>query len=157
MNVAEPSHREIERKFAVRKLPADLEQFPHRVVEQGYLATGPNGLQVRLRKSGDKLSLTYKRDDRAGRIEREVELSAEQFAVLWPATEGRRLTKMRYDVPHGDRTVEIDIYRGKHEGLIVAEVEFADENSMRAFQPPDWLGDDVTGKPRYSNVRLASE
>lgn len=154
---AEASHREIERKFVVRKLPANLEQFPHRLVEQGYLATGPGGLQVRLRKSGDKLSLTYKRDDSGGRIEREVELTPEQFNVLWPASEGRRLTKTRYDVPHGDRLVEVDIYRGRHEGLVVAEVEFADENSARAFQPPDWLGADVSGKPRYSNVRLASE
>ncbi|HEX8253198.1 MAG TPA: CYTH domain-containing protein [Thermoanaerobaculia bacterium] len=157
MAVAEPSHREIERKFSVRKLPDALEQFPNRLVEQGYLATGPNGLQVRLRRSGDKLSLTYKRDDAGGRIEREVELTPEQFDVLWPATEGRRLTKTRYDVPHGDRTVEIDIYRGRHEGLIVAEVEFPDEHSARAFQPPDWLGEDVTGKPRYSNVRLACD
>ena len=138
-------------------MPDRLEQFPHRQVEQGYLATGPKGLQVRLRKSGETLSLTYKRDDRGARIEREVELTPEQFAVLWPATLGRRLTKTRYDVPLGDCVVEIDVYGGKHEGLIVAEVEFANENSARSFRPPDWLGPDVTGKPRYSNVRLASE
>ena len=155
--MTDAAHREIERKFRVRRLPENLEQFPHREVEQGYLATGPNGLQVRLRRAGDKFSLTYKRDDHAGRIEREIELTPEQFAVLWPATEGRRLTKMRYDVPLGDCVVEIDIYRGRHEGLVVAEVEFAGADSARAFQPPDWLGEDVTGKARYSNVRLASE
>jgi CYTH domain-containing protein len=34
-------------------------------------------------------------------------------------------------------------------------VEFDDEDSARAFQPPDWLGEDVTGRARYSNVLLA--
>ncbi|HEX8280578.1 MAG TPA: hypothetical protein VF551_04315, partial [Chthoniobacterales bacterium] len=98
-----------------------------------------------------------KRDDRGGRIEREVELTPEQFDVLWPATEGRRLEKTRYDIPLGDCVVEIDIYRGRHEGMIVAEVEFSDEHAARAFQPPNWLGEDVSGQARYSNVRLACE
>ncbi|MFL6569961.1 MAG: adenylate cyclase, partial [Chthoniobacterales bacterium] len=88
-------------------------------------------------------------------VEREISLTKKQFDVLWPATEGQRLTKTRYDVPFGELTVEVDIYRGRHKGLIVAEVEFDDEKSARAFQPPRWLGRDVTGVGRYSNVRLA--
>ena len=52
--------------------------------------------------------------------------------------------------------VEIDVYTGKHEGLIVAEVEFDDTNSPRSeFAVPDWLGEDVTHDPRYSNQLLA--
>lgn len=151
----EGSHREIERKFLVRRLPDNLPQYDHREIEQGYLAIASGGVQVRLRKAGTEHSLTYKRDDGPSRIEREVRLTAEQFHVLWPATEGKRLTKIRYDVPVGDRVVEIDVYSGWHEGLIVAEVEFDDEDSARAFQVPDWLGQDVTGRARYSNVRLA--
>lgn len=149
------SHREIERKFLVRRLPDNMAQCGHREIEQGYLAIAPGGVQVRLRKSGAKHSLTYKRADGPSRIEREVELTREQFEVLWPASEGQRLTKIRYDVPLGDRTVEIDVYSGRHEGFVVAEVEFDDEDSARAFQPPDWLGEDVTGRARYSNVLLA--
>ncbi len=157
MSAGAPSHREIERKFLVRQLPADLAQFPSAEIEQGYLAIAPGGVQVRLRRAGAQHILTYKRDDGSARIEREVELTWEQFAVLWPATEGKRLTKRRYDVPFGGRVVEIDVYGGRHEGLVVAEVEFADENSARSFQPPEWLGEDVTGRARYSNVRLACE
>ena len=44
----------------------------------------------------------------------------------------------------------------RHEGLVVAEVEFDDEESALNFTRPDWLGDDVTGDPRYSNQLLAS-
>jgi adenylate cyclase len=52
--------------------------------------------------------------------------------------------------------VEIDVYHERHEGLIVAEVEFDEEAAARNFEPPDWLGADVTGDPRYSNQLLAS-
>ena len=82
-------------------------------------------------------------------------MSAEQFDALWPATAGRRLTKVRYDVPWKGHTIEIDIYRGRNRGLVVAEVEFENQRSCAAFEPPDWIGRDVTVKPKYSNVALA--
>ncbi len=148
-------HREIERKFLVRQLPDNLAQFPHAEIEQGYLAIAPDGVQVRLRRAGTKLSLTYKRSLGQAREEREILLSGEQFHLLWPATAKRRLTKTRYDVPLSGHVVEIDVYRGKHEGLVVAEVEFNDEQTARSFQPPAWLGEDVSHDRRYSNQLLA--
>ncbi len=149
------SLREIERKFLVKRVPHELEKFPHDEITQGYLATESGGVQVRLRQKGGVRSLTYKRSIKNGREEREIRLSAEQFEALWPASAGRRLTKVRYEVPWKEHTIEIDVYGGRHDGLIVAEVEFADEKSCAAFEPPDWLGEDVTGKSRYSNVLLA--
>jgi len=149
-------HREIERKFLVRELPEQLAEFPHAEISQGYLVSLDDGLQVRLRKSNESYSLTYKRGVGNVREEREVELTPAQFDALWPATEGKRLEKTRYGIPLGDCVVEIDVYGGRHNGLVVAEVEFDDEESAKNFQPPDWLGDDVTGDPRYSNQLLAS-
>jgi len=156
MSGSTKSNREIERKFLVRKLPEQLAEFPHAEISQGYLVSLDDGLQVRLRKSNESYSLTYKRGVGNVREEREVELTLIQFDALWPATEGKRLEKTRYDIPLGDCVVEIDVYGGRHNGLVVAEVEFDDEESAKNFQPPDWLGDDVTGDPRYSNQLLAS-
>jgi adenylate cyclase len=150
------AHREIERKFLVRKLPDGLTSYPHTEISQGYLVSLDDGRQVRLRKSGEQYSLTFKRGTGNVREEREIELTAEQFDALWPATEGKRLVKTRYEIPFGDRVVEIDVYHGRHEGLVVAEVEFDQEGAAKNFQPPDWLGDDVTGEARYSNQLLAS-
>jgi CYTH domain-containing protein len=150
------SSREIERKFLVRQLPADLTSFPSNEISQGYLVSLDDGLQVRLRKSGERYSLTFKRGTGNVREEREVELTATQFDTLWPATEGKRLVKTRHEIPFGDRVVEIDVYHDRHEGLVVAEVEFDEEAAAKNFQSPDWLGDDVTGDPRYSNQLLAS-
>jgi len=112
---------------------------------------------VRLRKRGRVCTLTFKRGPARAREEREIHLNAAQFSILWPATAGARLTKTRYYVPYKSLTVEIDIYRGSNEGLMVAEVEFPDVNSYHEFRPPDWLGDEVTGASRYSNVKLARD
>jgi adenylate cyclase len=150
------SSREIERKFLVRELPDNLTSYPHNEISQGYLVSLDDGLQVRLRKKGESYSLTFKRGAGRVREEREVELSADQFNALWPATEGKRLVKTRYEIPFGNRVVEIDVYHDRHEGLVVAEVEFEEEADAKTFQPPAWLGDDVSGDPRYSNQLLAS-
>jgi adenylate cyclase len=153
--VKKQSTREIERKFLLKRFPPGLKKVPHDTIVPGYLAVGRGGLQVRLRKKGVVRSLTFKQGTKGVREEREIRLSVDQFDALWPATVGRRLTKVRYDVPWKGRTIEIDIYRGRLSGLVVAEVEFDNQRSCAAFQPPDWIGRDVTGEAKYSNVALA--
>jgi CYTH domain-containing protein len=149
-------HLEIERKFLIRKLPRALERYPHNEIAQGYLAVGRDR-HVRLRRRGRVCTLTFKRGPASAREEREVRLKPAQFAILWPATGGARLTKTRYYVPWKKLTIEIDIYRGSNEGLMVAEVEFPDVQTYHSFRPPPWLGDEVTGVSRYGNVRLARD
>ena len=151
------SNREIERKFLVKQLPEKLKLRRHYPIAQGYLASEPGGRHVRLRKKGKTTSLTFKVGRGAHREEREIKLSPKQFAALWPATMGRRLRKVRYDIPWRNLLIEIDVYRGKHSGLVVAEVEFPNLATCRQFKPPRWFGREVTGQRRYSNVRLANE
>ena len=150
-------NQEIERKFLIKQLPEKLRRHRHSPIEQGYLATEPAGRQVRLRKKGQTASLTFKVGRGAHREEREIKLSPKQFAALWPGTAGRRLRKVRYEIPWKNLLIEIDIYRGRHAGLVVAEVEFPDRVTCRKFKPPSWFGREVTGEKRYSNVRLANE
>ena len=149
--------REIERKFLVKELPPGLKRFRHFQIAQGYLASEPGGRHMRLRKKGKTASLTFKIGRASAREEREIRLSAKQFATLWPATRGRRLRKTRYEIPWKNLKIEIDIYRGRNHGLDVAEVEFPSQASCRNFKPPRWFGREVTGEKRYSNVRLARE
>ena len=150
--------QEIERKFLLRERPPGLEQCPGAPIEQGYLALEPDGCQVRLRKKGEAHFLTAKRA-RAGyaREEYEIALTPGQFAALWPMTAGRRLHKKRYEIRDGGRVIEIDVYGGANHGLTVAEVEFPSEEEARAFTPPGWLGEEVSGRPEYSNRNLARE
>lgn len=150
-------HLEIERKFLVEKLPRSLRQYPHKEIAQGYLVADRSKGHVRVRRAGRTCTLTFKRGPGRSREEREIPLSAAQFAILWPATTGARLTKTRYNVPYKKLTIEIDIYSGSNEGLIVAEVEFPNVETFHSFRPPVWLGDEVTGSSRYSNVKLARD
>ena len=148
-------NREIERKFLVQCLPDNFRESRCLIIEQGYLATESAGRQVRLRKTGSSTSLTFKVGRGSHREEREIKLTPKQFALLWPGTAGRRLRKVRYEIPWDNVLIEIDIYRGRHAGLVVAEVEFPDHASRRRFKAPWWFGREVTGEKRYSNVRLA--
>ena len=148
-------NREIERKFLVKRLPENLKQSRSFVIEQGYLATESAGRQVRVRKAGNSTSLTFKAGRGSHREEREIKLSQKQFAALWPGTTGRRLRKVRYEIPWEDLLIEVDIYRGRHADLVVAEVEFPNSATCRRFKAPWWFGREVTGEKRYSNVRLA--
>ena len=122
MKTGIPNSREIERKFLLKRLPEKLNRSRRYIIAQGYLATEPAGRHVRLRKKGKTASLTFKVGRGAHREEREIKLSPKQFAALWPATAGRRLRKLRHEIPWKDLLIEIDIYRGRHSGLVVAEV-----------------------------------
>jgi adenylate cyclase len=144
---------EVERKFRVRR-PPDLSGTDADPIEQGYLAIGADG-EVRLRRKGERTLLTVKRGAGLSRGEAEVEVSREQFDALWPLTEGRRLRKRRHVLPHDGLEIEVDLYEDELEGLIIAEVEFDSEEQARGFEPPAWLGDEVTGDPRFLNESLA--
>jgi adenylate cyclase len=146
---------EVERKFLVPD-PPDLDGSESDEIEQGYLAIGADG-EVRLRRKGEKLVLTAKRGAGISREEAEVELDREAFERLWPLTEGRRLHKRRHVIPHGDLAIEVDVYEGDLEGLLVAEIEFSSEDEARRFDPPDWIGKEVTGDERYLNETLATQ
>lgn len=149
---------EIERKFKVAEVP-DLGDSAGERIDQGYLAVadGRGGAEVRLRRIPEHRYLTVKAGTGRSRAEEEIELDPDRFDALWPLTEGRRLAKTRYRLPHGEHRVELDVYSGDLDGLVVAEVEFADDAAADAFEPPDWFGDEVTGERAYLNETLASE
>src|SRR5438034_10932524 len=157
MKTGMPNSREIERKFLLKRLPDKLERSRRYVIAQDYLATEPAGRQVRLRKKGKTASLTFKVGRGAHREEREIKLSPKQFAALWPATAGRRLSKLRYEIPWKNLLIEIDIYRGRHAGLVVAEVEFPNRTTCRKFEPPSCFGRGGSAGKRYSTVKVANE
>lgn len=156
---AAPKHEkpaiEIERKFLVTHLPEAIQDCPHEAIRQGYLAIGTDGSEARIRDRAGSYTMTVKSKGDLSRGEWEVPISTSQFDTLWPATVGKRIEKTRYTVPYGNASIELDVYEGALAGLISAEVEFADEASAQAFQPPDWLGSDVTAEKAYKNQSLA--
>lgn len=152
---------EIERKFVINALPhgLDLESLPNKKIYQGYLASTPDEA-VRIRRKGDKFFWTFKKapaGHAAERVELECEITKQQFDTMWPGTEGRRLEKTRYEIDHGEHTIELDIFEGDNAGYMLAEVEFSSTADADMFQPPDWFSTDVTADTRFANTSIAED
>ena len=146
---------EIERKYLIDEIPFDLKDYPCKVIEQGYLNTDP---VVRVRRSNDKYILTYKGSGLMVREEYNLPLNKEAYEHLLAKADGIILTKKRYMIPvpgNDHLTIELDVFEGHYDGLILAEVEFASEEEAKAFNPPAWFGEDVTFSGEYHNSRLS--
>lgn len=143
---------EIERKYLIKTLPENLEQYPLRVLEQGYLCTTP---VVRIRKDNDKYELTYKSGGLMARQEYNLPLTADAYEHLRLKVDGRIISKRRYMLPLREYTIELDIFEGDLAPLMLAEVEFSSIEEANAFEPPEWFGEDVTFDGRYHNSCLS--
>jgi adenylate cyclase len=150
---------EVERKWliaGVDSLPEDVAATPPDEIEQGYLTVGADGAETRVRRRAGSCTLTVKSGRGLVRSEAEVTLTAEQFEVLWPATEHARVQKQRRAVPgEAGLTIEVDVYSGALSGLVVAEVEFDDPWGAESFIVPYWFGPEVTADDSYKNRSLA--
>lgn len=144
---------EIERKYLVRELPENLDSYPHRTIEQGYLCTEP---VVRVRRDADEYILTYKSKGLMVREEYNLPLTEEAYRHLTAKTDGRMICKERYCIPYtGKLTIELDIFKGDLAPLLLAEVEFETEEQANYFIPPEWFGEDVTFSSQYHNSTLS--
>ena len=146
---------EIERKFLVSELPPDIHGYPHHDIVQGYLRISDDGTEERVRKKGSRYMHTTKSGEGLVREESETVISKEEFEKHWPNTEGRRISKTRYDIKYEDVLIELDVYSDDLKDLIVAEVEFESEELSSMFAPPQWFGKEVTDDERYKNKNLA--
>lgn len=144
---------EIERKFLVKELPADLDSYKQQRISQGYLNTNP---VVRIRRSNDEYYLTYKGKGMMVREEYNLPLNEESFLHMLPKIDGILIDKIRYLIPLDDKlTAELDLFLGTLAPLRIVEVEFETEEEANAFVPPDWFGDDVTNLKQYHNSTLS--
>ena len=92
------------------------------------------------------------------RTEIEKPLTNEEFGELSDMVTGNVIRKRRYILPlteYPDLKVELDVFEGIFEGLILAEVEFPDTEIARSFNAPDYLKLDVTDNPKYQNSSLS--
>ena len=146
---------EIERKYLVTGIPTDEMPQTGTFIEQGYMAVSADGTEIRLRRKGDRFFQTVKKGRGLVRTEVEIELTEEQFTVLWPMTDGERVSKHRYEVPVAGHVCELDVFGGSLAGLVLVEVEFPSIEESRRFAPPDWFAEEVTEDERYKNKHLA--
>lgn len=162
---------EIERKFTVTKLPEHLESYPCHIIEQAYLNTDP---VVRIRKEDDSYYLTYKGKGLLAREEYNLPLNEASYYHLREKADGNVIRKRRYVIPiqapkfnmtyltslqesidQVSLSVELDVFAPPFAPLVIAEVEFPNQEMAEAFQPLDWFSQDVTNDPAYHNSNLS--
>jgi adenylate cyclase len=144
---------ETERKFLVNG------EFRHLaikeiIIKQFYLSIDPDKT-IRIRITDEKAFITIKGQSKGKSISRSeweftvpVKDAEEMSALCLPG----RIEKTRYLIPAGKHTFEVDVFHGKNEGLVIAEIELSSEDE--SFERPAWLGEEVTGNPAYYNANL---
>ena len=144
---------EIERKFLVAD-DSWRDGAPGVRISQGYLSQDPERT-VRVRIAGENAWLTIK-----GRT---VGIRRAEFEYVVPVADARELLglclpavidKTRHRIEHGGHVWEIDVFHGENDGLVLAEVELADESVEPDL--PAWAGAEVSADARYFNACLAA-
>lgn len=144
--------KEIERKFLVEDDSFKEMAVSSEDIEQGYLCTDPDST-VRVRIKGKRAYITVKsRNQGAVRNEWEYQIPEDDAHEMLECCRGI-LGKRRYIVPYDGLVWEVDVFRGRHSGLVLAEVEL-DREDARVSLPP-FVGVEVTGDPRYYNSVLS--
>lgn len=147
--------QEIERKFLLknsnwRNLIKDGFQ-----IKQGYLNSIAERT-VRVRLKGDKGFLTIKgKNIGMTRAEFEYEIPFEDAKEILQLYDTTVIEKTRYEVIFQNKTWEIDEFEGLNKGLFLAEIELEDENEKITI--PEWIGEEVTGNPKYYNSSLSKK
>lgn len=147
---------EIERKFLVNH--DQWEQLVKPTGEfyrQGYLLTDPQKT-IRVRQTSDKGFLTIKGISvGATRAEYDYEIPFEEAKELLDQFAVAELSKVRYKIAIENHIWEVDVFSGKNEGLIVAEIELKSEDET--FDIPNWIDREVTAEEKYYNSNLVTK
>lgn len=144
--------KEIERKFLV-KSDAWKRVARGTLYRQGYLSTIKERV-VRVRTIDEKGFLTIKgKVEGISRSEFEYEIPAEDANLMLDSLcEKPIIEKYRAKIDYEGAIWEVDEFLGENEGLVIAEVELNDENQV--VEIPEWIGEEVSGNPKYFNSNL---
>jgi len=147
--------QEIERKFLIKSIPMDIEQFPHKDIIQWYLNDPTTGKSIRVRHIGEAYKITKKKWFGLVREEIETDITKEEFDQLRREVENHFLEKTRYEIPYEWITIELDIYKNL-QGLKTAEVEFGNKRDAKKFEAPEWFGEELTRMREATNAYIAN-
>ena len=149
---------EIERKFLVKDERFKKHAIRSQHIEQGYLCKEPEKT-IRVRICDEKAYITIKSSQlREGlaKFEWEKEIAVADARELMQLCLPGVINKTRYILPADGRAEkrywEVDVFAGRLEGLVLAEIELGSEEEI--FDKPEWLGEEVTGQAQYYNANM---
>jgi len=144
--------KEIERKYLVKNSTFKALSTNRMTISQGYLSRNPDAT-VRVRLTDGRAFLTVKgRNNGPVRDEWEYGIPCEDARDMLHCCQGNVIEKTRHIVPYGGFVWEVDEFHGRHEGLVLAEIELPSPDAE--FDIPPFVGEEVTGDDRYYNSNL---
>ncbi|HEV7344531.1 MAG TPA: CYTH domain-containing protein [Devosia sp.] len=146
--------QEIERKFLVWSEAWRAAATGSKLLRQGYLSSNAKAT-VRVRTRDDtEAMITIKSAARGiSRAEYEYDIPVEDAREMLELARPHVIEKRRHIVPFGGLVWEVDVFDGRHAGLVIVEVELDDE--AQAVELPEWVGLEVSHDDRYANASLA--
>lgn len=142
---------EIERKYLVKRLP-DLSTIAPMEMERYYLHSNEN-VEIRIQRVDQSYSSEQKvKVSKNGRTKEVREITKTVFDELKQGA-SQAILRTSYDL---GRNLSIKIYHGAYEGLVRAEIEFANEKKAGAYQPEPWMGPEITDSPLGRDSRLVT-
>ncbi|MFT6246665.1 MAG: CYTH domain-containing protein [Salibacteraceae bacterium] len=144
---------EIEYKFLVDREKWNALSKPEpSLIVQAYIHNSKE-VTVRVRIKGTSAYLTIKGQTIGViRSEFEYEIPISDAEEMIEQFSTKHIRKYRYEIPMGKHTWEVDVFEGKLEGLILAEVELDSEDEV--FEKPEWITEDVSTDASYYNAVL---
>ena len=144
---------ELEYKYLVDKVKWNAVAKPAgELIVQGFLHNTKECV-VRIRIKGSKGFLTIKGETKGiTRKEFEYEIPVNEAKEIVDSFISKSIRKVRYEIPFGTHTWEVDVFEGTLDGLIIAELEVSSESEK--FETPDWVTEDVSHDPSYYNAVL---
>jgi adenylate cyclase len=145
--------KEIERKYLIEREDLSfLQLIEGEKIKQAYIQN-ENSRTVRVRTKGEKAFLTVKiGNESLSRDEFEYQIPVQDALSMMEILQLKVLSKTRYEINFENHLWEIDVFEGKLDGLIIAEIELKAEDE--SFITPPWVGTEVTNDSSYLNAKL---
>lgn len=152
---------EIERKFLVLNEDYKHLATSHYTIQQGYLCKDPNRtIRVRIKTLANRSATAFitikSKPNELGfsRFEWEKEIEVGDAIQLLDMCLPGIIEKTRWLIPATPTqlTWEVDEFHGRLAGLTIAELELQSE--QQTFDKPSFVGQEVTGDPRYYNANI---
>ena len=148
---------EIEHKFLVSNFDWEKDVVDSYQIRQFYLGEGLMSVRLRLTKSKEgkeRALITVKAPHGVS--------SVHEFEYDIPPIDGAQMARIALDqkLPNIVKTRhvlntgwEVDVFSGRHQGLILAELEL--ESIGEHFDVPSWVDEEVTEDSQYKNIVMA--
>jgi adenylate cyclase len=149
---------ELELTFLVRSIPEEIARTKPTTLTDVYIPENSDFPVLRLRQRNQEYEITKKVPSEAGdysvHTEQTIPLDTAEYLSLRRASK-RTITKDRYTAIIDGQKTELDVFKDRLAGLVIADFEFDNETSMKSFRAPSWCLADVTQEKFILGGQLA--